>query len=189
MYLYSEHNLNILDSQLIKKCIKGDVSAQTILYGEYAPKMFAVCMRYAPDRSTAEDILQEGFITVFKKLKTFKGQSELIYWIRRVIINTALQHLRKYNNPRYQFIDIDDCYDIDNGEDLFEKMSLDEVFEIIQQIPNDYREILNLYAVDGYSHKEISELLGISEVSSKKRLSRARVALKAIVKKNERIKI
>lgn len=174
-----------MDSKLLKKCIRGDVTAQTVLYGEYAPKMFAICMRYAPDRSTAEDIMQEGFITVFKQLKTYKGNGELLYWIRRVIINTALQHLRKYNNPRYQFIDIDSCYNIDNGEDLFERMSLQEVIQVIQQIPKDYREILNLYAIDDYSHKEISVSLGISEVSSKKRLSRARVALKAILKKNE----
>lgn len=178
-----------MDSKLLKKCIKGDVTAQTVLYNEFAPKMFAICMRYAPDRSTAQDMLQEGFITVFKKLKTYKGEGALVYWIRRIMINTALQHLRKYNNPRYTFTDIDTCYELNTGENLLEKMSLQEVIAVIQQIPKDYREILNLYAIDGYSHREISELLGITEATSKKRLSRARAVLKAVLKKNEGVTI
>lgn len=176
-----------MDAKLIKKCIKGDVHAQSTLYGEYAPRMFAICMRYAPDRSTAEDMMQEGFITVFKKLHTYKGKGGLVFWVRRVIINTALQHLRKYNNPRYQFTDISTSYHLSSGENIFEKMSLDEVIHLMQHLPDDSREILNLYAIDDYSHKEISELLGISEVSSKKRLSRARAILLKLVKKNEAV--
>ena len=178
-----------MDAKLIKKCIKGDVNAQSALYGEYAPRMFAICMRYAPDRSTAEDMMQEGFITVFKKLNTYKGDGELIFWIRKVIINTALQHLRKYNNPRYQFTDISTSYHLSSKEDIFEKMSLQEIIDLMQHIPNDAREILNLYAIDGYSHKEIGKLLKISEASSKKRLSRARASLLKLVKKNEVVSI
>ena len=174
-----------MDAKIIKKCLRGDVKAQARLYHEYAPRMFAICMRYAQDRSTAEDMMQEGFITVFKKLGSYKGESELIYWIRRVIINTALQHLRKHQNPRYQFTDIANCFNLSHDEDIFGKMTVDETIQLMQSLPNDYREILNLYAIDGYSHKEISELLDISEASSKKRLSRARAALKEMLKKTE----
>ena len=173
-----------MDQQTITSCIKGDTTAQTQLYNTFAPKMYAISLRYAPDADMAQDILQEGFIKVFSKLHSYSGKGELGGWIRRVIINTALEHLRKYQNPKYHFSDIDLFHDLSGTEDILDHMSLQEVLDAIQLLPTNYRLVLNLYAIDGYTHQEISDLLQISIGNSKQRLLRARNMLKKLMTEN-----
>ena len=173
-----------MDKRTITCCIKGDTAAQTLLYNTFAPKMYAISLRYAPDAEMAQDILQEGFIKVFSKLHSYSGKGELGGWIRRVIINTALEHLRKYNNPKYHFSDIGLYHDLSNSEDILDHLTLQEVLDAIQLLPTNYRVVLNLYAIDGYTHQEISEMLNISIGNSKQRLLRARNMLKKLMTEN-----
>ena len=170
-----------MDHHTIKRCIEGEREAQGKIYEEYSPQMFAICLRYAPDRSVAEDVLQDAFIKVFAKIGSFKGDGELGAWIRRVVINTALEQLRKIKKAESRSVDLDFCYDLSSADDILEKMTFQEVLASIQKIPIGYREVLNLYAIDGYSHKEISEMVGISEGNSKQRLRRARNMLRKLV--------
>lgn len=176
-----------MDQQTIISCIKGDAAAQTLLYNTFAPKMYAISLRYAPSAEMAQDILQEGFIKVFSKLDSYSGKGELGGWIRRVIINTALEHLRKYQNPKYQFSDIELYHDLSDSEDILDHMSLQEVLDAIQLLPTNYRLVLNLYAIDGYTHQEISVLLNISVGNSKQRLLRARNMLKKLMAENPKL--
>jgi RNA polymerase sigma factor (sigma-70 family) len=175
--------------QLIKRCIDNDPVAQELLYRRYASKMFGVCLRYAPNKMEAEDILQEGFIKVFNNLKKFRGDGSFEGWIRRTMVNTAINHYRK--NVRYfQDIDIDsvdihDTFDKDGISNLTEA----ELLKLIQELPEGYRMVFNLYVIEGYSHKEIGEQLNIAENTSKSQLSRARGVLQAKVKKLYNIKL
>jgi len=173
-----------MDQQTITNCINGDAAAQTLLYNTFAPKMYAICLRYAPNAAMAEDILQEGFIKVFSKLHSYAGTGEVGGWIRRVMINTALEHLRKYQNPRYHFSEIDLYHDLSDSEDILDHLTLQEVLRAIQELPINYRLVLNLYAIDGYTHQEISEMLDISIGNSKQRLLRARNMLKKLMTEN-----
>ncbi|MGB0521931.1 MAG: RNA polymerase sigma factor [Flammeovirgaceae bacterium] len=173
-----------MDKRTINRCMSGDTAAQTLLYNTFAPKMFAICLRYAPDAEMAQDILQEGFIKVFSKLYSYSGKGELGGWIRKVMINTALEHLRKYQNPKYHFSDISLYSDLSDADDILEQMALQEVLQAIQQLPTNYRVVLNLYAIDGYTHQEISDMLGISVGNSKQRLLRARNMLKKLMMEN-----
>ena len=173
-----------MDKRTINRCISGDSVAQTLLYNTFAPKMYVICLRYASSVEMAEDILQEGFIKVFSKLHSYSGKGELGGWIRRVIINTALEHLRKYHNPKYHFSDINQYTDISNEEDILEQLTLQEVLAAIKNLPSSYRVVLNLYAIDGYSHQEIADMLQISVGNSKQRLLRARNMLKKLMMEN-----
>ena len=170
-----------MNEQVIRLCVNGNRQAQAQVYESYAPKMFAICLRYAPDRATAEDILQDGFIKVFAKIDSFKGDGALGAWIRRVVINTALEHLRKNQLHNKRYVDLDTCFDVSVEEDILTQITFSEVMDAIQKIPIGYREVLNLYAIDGYSHKEISNMLTISEGNSKQRVRRARNMLKEII--------
>ena len=169
--------------QLIKRCIDNDPVAQELLYRRFAAKMFGVCLRYAPNKMEAEDILQEGFVKVFNNLKKFRGDGSFEGWIRRTMVNTAINHYRR--NVRYfQDIDIDsvdihDTFDKDGISNLTEA----ELLKLVQELPEGYRMVFNLYVIEGYSHKEIGEQLNIAENTSKSQLSRARGVLQAKVKK------
>lgn len=173
-----------MDKRTLNRCMSGDPAAQTLLYNTFAPKMFAICLRYAPNTPMAEDILQEGFIKVFSKLYSYSGKGELGGWIRKVIINTALEHLRKYQNPKYHFSDISLYADISDSDDILGQLELQEVLDMIQQLPTNYRVVLNLYAIDGYTHQEIADMLKISVGNSKQRLLRARNMLKKLIMEN-----
>ncbi len=170
-----------MDEQVIKLCTDGNRQAQAQVYEFYAPKMFTICLRYAPDRATAEDILQDSFMKVFAKIGSFKGDGALGAWIRRVVINTALEHLRRIQIHSKRYVDLDICYDISVEEDILSQITFSEVMNAIKKIPVGYREVLNLYAIDGYTHREISKMLDISEGNSKQRVRRARNMLKEII--------
>lgn len=167
--------------KIIKKCASGDVRAQAELYRHFAPKMFGVCLRYAKDRTEAEDNLQEGFIKVFTYIKGFRHEGSFEGWMRRVMVNVSLEKFRK-QNLLYPVEDMG-IYDTQNyNDDILDKISADELIGLIQQLPPRYRMVFNLYVMEGLNHMEIGKEMGISTGTSKSNLARARNILKSKVK-------
>jgi RNA polymerase sigma factor (sigma-70 family) len=170
------------ESALIEKCLKGDQLAQRALFDKYAPKMFSVALRYAKDTDQAEDVLQDAFVKVFMKLDRYNGKGSFEGWIRRVVVNTALDSIRK--NIKFQDnISSDDvAYKLE--QHVFTGDSLDEKFllKTINSMPEGYKTVFNMFAIEGYSHKEIAKELDISENTSKSQYSRARAYLKQRLK-------
>jgi len=171
--------------RLIEACIRGDRAAQNQLYNEHKYKMMGVCLRYGKDRADAEDILQEGFFKVFCDLKQFSGTGPLGAWIRRVMVNTALMHVRKNKNKLFPSVELEKVeYMQASDEDLFSKFRMKALVQMIQQLPDGYRMVFNMYVIEGYSHKEIAKQLGISESTSKSQLSRAKMTLRQLLEKH-----
>ncbi|WP_103068925.1 RNA polymerase sigma factor [Aquimarina sediminis] len=160
---------------LIKRCKKKNAQAQEQLYRLYSSKLFSICLKYSNDYSSAEDTLQDAFITIFDKINQYKNQGSFEGWIKRITINTALQKYRK--QKVFDIINEEQIEEIDVHIDE-EEISLDYLLKIIQQLPDRYRLVFNLYVLDGYSHKEVSEMLEISVGTSKSNLARARKILK-----------
>ncbi len=161
--------------ELITKCIKKDAKAQEQLYRRYANTLFSVSLKYARNYTEAEDILQDGFITIFDKIGQFKNKGSFEGWLKRIVINTALQRYRKqrvFNIVNEEQLEQEDVL-VDE-----EDVSLQFLLQIVQELPDRYRLVFNLYALDGYSHKEIANMLEISEGTSKSNLARARMILK-----------
>lgn len=171
------------ESDLIEGCLRGDRKAQAALYTRFAPKMYGVCLRYAANSDEAEDILQEGFVKVFRKLESFRSEGSFEGWVRRIFVNTAIEHFRRktYLQPITE-----------REEESFEgaylsaldTMAEKDVVSLIQQLSPGYRTVFNMYVVEGYSHKQIAEMLGISEGTSKSQLSRAKQILQGLVQKH-----
>jgi RNA polymerase sigma-70 factor (ECF subfamily) len=168
-------------SDIINGCIEGNSIAQQQLYQRFAGKMFAVCLQYAGDYDEAKDVLQEGFIRVFLNLKQFEEKGSFEGWIRRIMINTALEKYRdKYYLNRVD--NQEENIEVGINDDVFEDLSAQDLLRMIRELSPKYRMVFNLYAIEGYSHKEISALLNISEGTSKSNLSRARAILQEKVK-------
>lgn len=160
------------EEQLVDGCRKAEPAAQKGLYDRYSRKMFGVCLRYSGNREEAEDLLQEAWVTVFGKISSFKGEGSLEGWIRRIVINTALMHLRQ---KKIQWVDTDNVPDVIATEMV--SLETRDLLLLIQELPEGFRTVFNLYAIEGYSHSEIGNLLGISENTSKSQYSRARAHL------------
>ena len=167
----------LTDEQLLDKCLKNDRMAQNILYNKYSPKLFGTCLRYAKNYADAEDILQEGFIKVFKYLKDFRNEGHLEGWMRKVIVTTAINFYKRKNLLNK---DVDPEY-VNTPSvatpDAISLISNEELLAVVQDLPEGYRMVFNLNTIEGYSHKEISEIMNISVNTSKSQLSRARNAL------------
>ena len=176
----------ISESSLIKECLRKNTQAHEELYNKYSRKMFAICYRYTANYHTAEDILQESFIKIFDNLKSYKGEGSFEGWMKKIVINSALANFRKKKNNNIS-IDDDNTFEIAIEENPFNILSAQEIIGMIQSLPNGYREVLNLYIIDGYAHKEISEMLNISEANSKLRLNRARNILKNILSQSKNL--
>lgn len=173
------------DKSFITKLLKKDKKAQEVFYQQLAPKMYGVCLRFALDKDDAADILQDGFIRVFVHLKDFRGDGSIEGWVRRTIVNTAINY---YNKRIKQGIktDLDQVKEINQTKNLvIENMSSRELIKMINELPPGYRTVFNLNIIEGYTHKEIGEMLGISENTSKSQLSRARVSLQKQLKRIE----
>ncbi|MEN8124707.1 MAG: RNA polymerase sigma factor [Bacteroidota bacterium] len=168
--------------QLIHKCKRRDIKAQSEIYHLFAGKMFALCLKYSKNKQEAEDNLQDAFITIFDKINQFKFKGSFEGWMKRIVINTALQTYRQKNVLNLIENNLPDEVELEVNE---EDISLDFLLNIIQELPERYRMVFNLYVLDGYSHKEISNLLGIAEGTSKSNLSRARLILKEKVELNQ----
>ena len=165
------------EEELIQGCIEQNAKAQEYFYKRYSPKMYGVCLRFAKNQMEADDIMQEGFIKVFLNLKSFRNEGSLEGWIRRTIVNTAINLYKK--NIKYQKdIEIDQAEGIQNHESgAFDNLCAEEFLKLITELPAGYRMVFNLNIIEGYTHKEISQLLDISENTSKSQLSRARQTL------------
>jgi len=162
---------------IIEECVSGNVRAQETLYSMLSPKMFGVCLRYSRDWTEAEDSLQEGFIRVFTYLKNFRHEGSLEGWVRKIMVNVSLEKFRK-QNVMYPVEDIS-IYDSQNfTNDTIEKITANELIELIQELPPRYRMVFNLFVMEGMNHKEISEVMQISEGTSKSNLARGREILK-----------
>lgn len=165
---------------LINDCKIGKRKAQAVLYKRYASSLLGLCMRYSKTRDEAEDILQEGFIKIFNKIKSLEKSSSLEPWMKRIMINTAINSYHK-NLKHYYTQDIDDIQIVDGEEEQSEylpNVSPEMVLKSVQELPEGYRMVLNLYVFDGFSHKEIAEELSISVNTSKTQLLKARKKLK-----------
>lgn len=161
--------------QLIYKCQKNDIKAQSELYELFSSKLFSICLKYSRNYTEAEDNLQDSFITIFKKIKQYKNKGSFEGWLKRITVNTALQRYRKqkvFDIVNEESIEDEDL-EIDEND-----VSLEFLLKCIQELPDKYRLVFNLYVLDGYSHKEISEMLEINLGTSKSNLARARMILK-----------
>jgi RNA polymerase sigma-70 factor (ECF subfamily) len=164
------------EKEIIDGCIRNDRKMQKILYEKYASKLYALCMRYAKDRAEADDILQEGFIKIYTKIDQFSQEHSFEGWIKRIIINTAITHYNQ-NLKHYYQEDIDEINELEitNDEEVYEaEYSQEELLNIIHSLADGYRMVFNLYVIEGYKHKEISEILGIDIATSKSQLHRAK---------------
>ncbi len=169
------------ENELIAGCVKGDGIARKQLYERYAGKMMSVCLRYIGDRETARDLLHDGFIRLFGKINTFKGDGSFEGWVRKLFVNTALEHLRKKHEAVGNY---EESFAVAQEVDYsaVEKMSADELMEKIGNLPDGFRMVFNLYAIEGYSHQDIAELLNITESTSRSQYARARSCLQEMIK-------
>jgi RNA polymerase sigma-70 factor (ECF subfamily) len=162
---------------LIAKAISGDERAFKEIYDLLSGKMYSLCLRYAGNSTDANDMFQEAFLRVYKALGSYRGVGAFEGWVRKIFVNTCLDHLK--NRQKLLYSELTTLVEETNVTDLggIEKLSNQELMKIIQKLPNGYRLEVNLYLVEGYSHKEIAEMLGIAEGTSKSQLSRARLLL------------
>lgn len=171
-------NINTTLDKLLSNCLQNDRKAQFHLYDKYSKKIFGVCLRYAKNSTDAEDILQEGFIKVFKYLKDYSGKGSFEGWMRRIMITTALNYYKKKNLLN---IDIDPeviRINLPSDNEILSTMTHDELLVLIRQLPYGYQTVFNLNSIEGYSHKEISKIMNISVNTSKSQLSRAKHSLR-----------
>jgi RNA polymerase sigma-70 factor (ECF subfamily) len=179
--LTPERNQIFSESDLIVGCLQGNRRMQEELYRRFSPRMYAVCLRYAGNAEEAEDILQEGFIKVFKKLDSFRSEGSFEGWMRRIFVNTAIEHFRR---KRYMMPVTEREENTFEGKYLsvLDDLAAMDIMALVQELSPGYRTVFNMYVVEGYTHKEIADMLGISEGTSKSQLSRAKVILQDMVK-------
>ncbi|WP_261989853.1 RNA polymerase sigma factor [Hymenobacter puniceus] len=170
------------EAELLDGCLAGSRLMQKYLYERFAARMMAVCLRYAQTTFEAEDVLQEGFITVFKNLSSFRRECPLEFWIRRIMVNAALRQHRR-NAPLVAVSDGDYPEELAGEEFTLSNYGFEDLMAMIQELAPRYRMVFNLFAIEGYGHKEIGEMLGISEGTSKSQYSRARAILKSKVER------
>ena len=168
--------------QLILKCSKNDTKAQSELYHLFSSKLFSVCLKYSRNYTEAEDNLQDAFVTIFNKMSQYKNKGSFEGWLKRITINTALQCYR--NKGVFEIVNENNIEDVvlDVDDD---DIAIEYLLKIIQELPDRYRLVFNLYVLDGYSHKEISSMLDIAVGTSKSNLSRARLILKEKIEKDQ----
>ncbi len=169
------------EEAILKGCLKNDAAAQKELYNKYSPKMLAVCYRFAHTREDAEDMLQEGFIKVFLQIRSFENRGAFEGWIRKIIVHTCINILKK--NKRFnENVDIIHASGAQVREDSIPSIiQAKQVVECIRLLPIGYRTVLNLYAIEGYSHREISKMLEIEESTSRSQYTRAKAMLEEIL--------
>jgi RNA polymerase sigma factor (sigma-70 family) len=168
------------EEELVKGCLRRDRNAQRDLFDLYSSKMYGICYRYVRHAMEAEDIMVSAFTKIFERIDQFKGEGSFEGWVRRIMVNEALTHIRKsramYLETELEAADREPDYD-----QLSDHLEAEDLLRMIEQLPAGYRIVFNMYAIDGYSHKEIADHLGISENTSKSQLSRARVHLQKML--------
>ncbi len=178
MYPLSNHIT--ADSDLIKGCISGIRKHQENLYQIFSSKMYAVCLRYCNNSDDAQDVLQDGFVKVFKNLEKFRFEGSFEGWVRRIFVNTAIEHYRKKSN----LISITESVELSHEDDNWtglDRLAEKDILNIIKKLSPGYRTVFNMYVIEGYTHKEIAELLNINEGTSKSQLARAKSLLQKLI--------
>ncbi|MEO6682751.1 MAG: RNA polymerase sigma factor [Ginsengibacter sp.] len=165
---------------LIQGCIDGDRQMQKMLYDRFAPKMYGVCLRYAGNENDANDILQEGFIKVFKNLEKFRREGSFEGWVRRIFVNTAIEHYRK-RVKLYNVTEVQENTAEDTNLDALDNLATKDILNVINELSPGYKAVFNMHVIEGYSHKEIADILGITEGTSKSQLARAKGVLKKLL--------
>lgn len=168
--LYSE-------KEILEACKKNKRQYQEILYRKYAGKMYGICLSYAGNRDMAQDILQDAFVKVFRKIRDFNMEGSLEGWIRRTVANTAIDHLRKNKREQNYIRETDELPDSEYEPEILEEMKVKDILKLVSMLPEGARMIFNLFALEGYTHKEIAEKMNISEGTSKSQFNRARKML------------
>ena len=176
-----------LDLRLIESCIKGDRAAQKVIYDRLAPRMFPLCIRYVGDREQAADILQDGFVTLFTHLDSYKGEGSFEGWARKIFVTTALMELRRKDALKMSE-DLETVRGMKTDVTTqLQNIGYKDLMKVITQLPPGFRTVFNMYTIEGYSHKEIGEILGISETTSRTQLSRAKTWLQNKLKEIENV--
>jgi RNA polymerase sigma-70 factor (ECF subfamily) len=170
-------NLTHSEANIITACLAKEAWAQQKLYEQFYPKLMAICLRYASNEDEALDILHEGFIKIFKNIEKYQLNTSLIAWMKTIMINTSIDHYRK--NAKYRTENIDGIYNLaQKGADAVSIVNEQDIMKCIQSLTPAYRSVFNLYVIEGYSHKEIGELLNVTESTSRSNLVKARAKLK-----------
>jgi RNA polymerase sigma-70 factor (ECF subfamily) len=177
------------DQQIIDGCAKHERKAQQLLYNKYSRFLLGVCLRYATDKAEAEDILQDSFLKIFFNMKDYSGTGSFKGWLRKIAVNTAITHYHKNLKYRYH-IEIEEYVSVETGVSSFEQdfYTSEELYKVLNELPAGYRMVFNLYAIEGYKHKEIADILGIDTNTSKSQYSRAKSVLRDKLEKLGRIK-
>lgn len=177
------------EKQIIEGCARHERKAQKILYEKYSRLLMGVCMRYAGSRAEAEDILQDSFLKIFFRVKDFTGTGSFVGWLRKVVVNTAITHYHVNLKFRYH-IEIEEYVSVESGTAGFDEdyFTSDELYQVLDELPKGYRMIFNLYAVEGYKHKEIAEMMGIDTNTSKSQYSRAKAVIRDKLEKLGKLK-
>ncbi|QHW00516.1 RNA polymerase sigma factor [Spirosoma endbachense] len=177
------------DLELLRACQRNDPRAQTVLYQRFKGRLMGLHRRYARNRPEAEDMFQEGFIRIFQQLHTIEQPERMLHWMKRVMVNTAINAYHKNQQQRYETDRLDDIGEAalecstHDYRDTFARLSADEVAKLVHELPDGYRMVFKLHVMDGYNHPEIAQLLDISEGTSKSQLVRAKNSLKVKLKK------
>jgi RNA polymerase sigma-70 factor (ECF subfamily) len=177
------------DQEIIEGCVRHERKAQQELYDRYSQCLFGICIRYSKDRAEAEDILQETFLRIYFNIQDFTGKGSFSGWLKKITVNMALTHYQK--NLKYKYhIEIEDYVSAETGVSSFEEdfFTSEELFKVLNELPSGYRIVFNMYAVDGYKHKEIAEILGIDANTSKSQYSRAKAAIRDKLEKLGKMK-
>ena len=171
------------DEDILKGCIKNDRLYQEILYRKYAKKMYSICLSYAGERDMAQDVLQESFIKVFKSIRNFKADGSLEGWIRRIVVNTALDQLRQKSRLQKYITEKDEILKESEETSAIDNLKTQDILNQVAKLPDGARVVFNLYALEGYTHREIAEILEITEGTSKSQFNRARKLLMDMLNK------
>ena len=175
------------EQDLVSGCRRGDHKSQRSVYEQHAPQMLALCLRYVHDRSEAEGVMVSGFLKVFDKIGQYSGDGSFEGWIRRIMVNESLLYLRQ-NKKAHMMVEVEAASREVYTDDAHHQLAADDLMALVRKLPDGYRTVFNLYAIEGYSHKEIAEQLGINENTSKSQLSRARSLLQQYIASTTDIK-
>ena len=179
-------HLNTRETEWIEGAKRGDRRCQKAIYDLLSAKMFAVSLRYMGDRDAAEDILQDGFVTLFSKLDSYSGEGSFEGWARKIFVNTALMSLRKKDVLK-NTEDVDAAWNITSDDpSAIQRIGYKDLLKMIAALPPGFRTVFNMYVIEGYSHKEIAEALGFNEATSRSKLQRARIRLQEMIKEQEK---
>jgi RNA polymerase sigma factor (sigma-70 family) len=189
-FTYNPMSMSVSDhheDEIVEGCLQGGRKYQRMLYERYYGSMIVVCMRYTNDREEARDVLHEGFLKVFNNLEKFTRGTNLGAWIRRIMVNTAIDHYRK-SAKRPNLVEINHAVHEADMHDVVSDLSAEEILEMVQKLSPAYRMVFNLYVIEGYSHKEVAKSLNISEGTSKSNLAKARGKLQQMVMKSRTVR-